>query len=239
MDIYIARNDNSAATVEDFFAAMQEAAPEIDLTQIMRWYAQAGTPEITFEESYDAAARKFTLTLRQHTNPTPGQPVKEAVPDPGGHRAARCGRQGSSSGDAGFQPGGTEIYFREHRLGSRCPRCSGISLRPIKLKGQTRERLAFLAAKDTDLFNRWDALQQYASIVLLEAVAAHQAGAAFKLDAGLRDAIAATLRGAERDPAFAAEALILPGETLLADQMDMVDPQAIHAVREAARRALG
>ena len=28
MDIYIARNDNSAATVEDFLAAMQEAAGE-------------------------------------------------------------------------------------------------------------------------------------------------------------------------------------------------------------------
>jgi aminopeptidase N len=110
---------------------------------------------------------------------------------------------------------------------------------PVKLKGQSRERLAFLAAHDTDLFNRWDALQRYASLVLLDAVAARQAGQEFILDAGLREAIAATLREAARDPAFAAEALLLPGENLLADAMAVVDPDAIHAVRQAARAALG
>ncbi|MDE1883876.1 MAG: DUF3458 domain-containing protein, partial [Rhodospirillales bacterium] len=110
---------------------------------------------------------------------------------------------------------------------------------PIKLKGQSRERLAFLAAHDTDLFNRWDALQQYASAVLLENVEAHQAGEPFTLDAGLKDAIVATLRDAAQDPAFAAEALILPMESLLADEMKIADPEAIHTVRQAARRALG
>jgi aminopeptidase N len=110
---------------------------------------------------------------------------------------------------------------------------------PIVLKGQTRERLAFLAAKDTDLFNRWDALQQYASLVLLDAVKAHQSGAPFTLDTGLRDAIAATLRDATQDPAFAAEAILLPAESLLADQMEIIDPDALHDVREAARAALG
>ena len=239
MDIYIARNDNSAATVEDFFAAMQEAAPETDLTQIMRWYAQAGTPEITFEESYDAAARKFTLTLRQHTNPTPGQPVKEPFLIPVAIGLLDADGNDLHQRDVDLQSGGAEISFSRTSPRPRCLSLFRNFSAPIKLKGQTRERLAFLAAKDTDLFNRWDALQQYAGIVLLEAVAAHQAGAAFKLDTGLRDAIAATLRDAQRDPAFAAEALILPGETLLADQMDVVDPQAIRAVREAARRALG
>ena len=47
------------------------------------------------------------------------------------------------------------------------------------------------------------------------------------------------MRDAGRDPAFAAEALLLPGESLLADAMDVVDPDAIRDVREAARKALG
>ena len=238
MDIYIARNDNSAATVEDFFAAMQEAAPETDLSQIMRWYAQAGTPEITFTESYDAAARRFTLTLRQHTNPTPGQPVKEPFLIPVALGLLDADGNDLHQATLIFNQAEQKFIF-ENIASAPVPSLFRNFSAPIKLKGQTRERLAFLAAKDTDLFNRWDALQQYAGIVLLEAVAAHQAGAAFKLDTGLRDAIAATLRDAQRDPAFAAEALILPGETLLADQMDVVDPQAIRAVREAARRALG
>jgi aminopeptidase N len=110
---------------------------------------------------------------------------------------------------------------------------------PVKLLGQTRERLRFLAAHDTDLFNRWDALQSYATTMLLEAIAGQQKGQAFVLDDGLREAMAGILRDAEADPAFAAEALALPSESLLADAMDMVDPDAVHEVRGAARAALG
>ena len=239
MDIYIARNDNSAATVEDFFAAMQEAAgPQLDLKQILRWYEQAGTPEITFEESYDAAQRKFTLILRQHTNPTPGQAVKEPFLIP-----VSLGLLDTQGNDLHaetllFRQAEQKFVFEniaEHPVPSLFRNFSA----PINLKGQTRERLAFLAAKDSDLFNRWDALQQYASLVLLDAVKAHQSGQAFALDSGLRDAIAATMRDAASDPAFAAEAILLPGESLLADRMDVVDPDAIRAVREAARAALG
>jgi aminopeptidase N len=237
MDLYIARNDNSAATVEDFCAAMQAATP-IDLSQIMRWYAQAGTPEVSFSQAYDAAAQRYTLTLRQHTNPTPGQPEKQpflipvamALLDEAGHELAHKtlifnqAEQSFTFENIAVLP--VPSLFRDFSA-------------PIKLLGQSRARLAFLAAKDTDLFNRWDALQHYATLVLLDAVAAHRAGQAFTLDDGLLAVVAATLGAAAHDPAFAAEALLLPAESLLADAMDVVDPDAIRAVREATRRALG
>ena len=82
-------------------------------------------------------------------------------------------------------------------------------------------------------------MQQYATQILLDAIAAHQEGAPFKLEPGLHDAIAAILDDAAADPAFAAEAMMLPSETLLGDAMAVVDPDAIHAIREAARAALG
>jgi aminopeptidase N len=47
-----------------------------------------------------------------------------------------------------------------------------------------------------------------------------------------------TLADAEADPAFAAEALVLPGEATLADEMAVADPEAIHAARDTARAAL-
>src|SRR6516225_6547734 len=47
------------------------------------------------------------------------------------------------------------------------------------------------------------------------------------------------LADAERDPAFAAEALTLPSEAFLADQVAVVDVDAIHAARESARVELG
>jgi aminopeptidase N len=237
MDIYIARNDNAAATVEDFFDAMQ-AASSAELKQIMRWYGQAGTPEITFDEAYDAAAKRFTLTLRQQTRPTPGQeekapfliPVAMALLDEaGGELHAETLRLTEPE----------QVFTFENIATRPVPSLFRNFSAPVKLKGQGRERLAFLAAKDTDPFNRWDALQHYATIVLLEAVQRQQMGQPFALDQGLLEAIAATLRDAACDPAFAAEALLLPGESLLADAMDVVDPDAIRSVREAARRALG
>jgi aminopeptidase N len=238
MDIYIARNDNSAATVEDFFAAMQAAEQKIDLRQIMHWYEQAGTPEVSFTESYDSGLTTFTLTLRQHTNPTPGQKVKQPFLIPVA-MALLDEAGGELQAETLIFNQAEQVFTFENIAVPPVPSLFRNFSAPVKLKSQTRERLAFLAAKDTDLFNRWDALQQYATLVLLDAVSAHQRGEALPLDAGLRDAVAATLRDAARDPAFAAEALILPGESLLADAMTVVDPDAIHFVREATRRALG
>jgi len=238
MTLYISKNDNSAATVEDFVAAMQEAAPARDLSQIMRWYAQAGTPEVSFTEAYDAAASTFTLTFSQHTNATPGQAEKKPflIPVTMGLLNAN-GRDLATETLVLSKP--VQSFSFENMGAAPTPSLFRDFSAPIRLKGQSRERLAFLAAHDTDLFNRWDALQQYATIVLLEAVAARQAGANFALDEGLLEAIAATLAAASRDPAFAAEALLLPTESLLADEMKQVDPDAIHAVREATRAALG
>ncbi|MDE2238789.1 MAG: aminopeptidase N, partial [Rhodospirillales bacterium] len=235
MDAYIAKNDNSAATVEDFWAAMQSVS-DADLKQLMLWYEQAGTPEVSFDEAWDG--ENFTLTLRQSLAPTPGQtekrpmliPVAMGLLDKAGkdlHQEVLLLREAEQSFTFKLAQKPEAVSLFRHFSA------------PIKLKGQSRERLAFLAAHDTDLFNRWDALQQYATAVLLENVEAHQAGKPFTLDAGLKDAIAATLREAAQDPAFAAEALILPMESLLADEMKIADPEAIHAVRQAARRALG
>ena len=52
-------------------------------------------------------------------------------------------------------------------------------------------------------------------------------------------AIAATLSSNALDPAFKAEAILLPSETLIAERMEVVDPDAIHASRERLRTALG
>ncbi len=238
MELYIARNDNSAATVEDFWTAMQDAAPGRDLSQIMRWYAQAGTPEVSFAEAYDEATKTYHLTLRQHTAPTPGQPEKLPFLIPVAMGLLdETGRELHAETLALTE---AEQCFSFPNMPAR-PIVSlfrGFSA-PIKLLGQNRDHLAFLAAHDTDLFNRWDSLQQYATQVLLDAIAAHQAGQDFTLDPGLKTAIAATLRESARDPAFAAETLPLPAESLLADAMTVADPEAIHAVREAARNALG
>ena len=107
---------------------------------------------------------------------------------------------------------------------------------PVKLLGMGAERLRFLAAHDTDPFVRWESGQQFATIVLLDLVAAIQAGDEPAVDPALIEALDLTLG---QEPAFAAEALALPGEATLADRMGVVDVDAIHAARDMARAAIG
>jgi len=52
-------------------------------------------------------------------------------------------------------------------------------------------------------------------------------------------AIASTLQSNSLDVSFKAEAILPPSETLIAERMDVVDPDAIHASREALRRSIG
>ena len=110
---------------------------------------------------------------------------------------------------------------------------------PVRLMDVPHERLRFLARHDTDPFVRWDSGQQYATAVLLDLAAAWRAGGALTLDPGLLEAVAATLASADADPEFAAEALTLPGENVLADAMAVADTEAVHAAREFARAAIG
>jgi aminopeptidase N len=110
---------------------------------------------------------------------------------------------------------------------------------PVKLSGLTPDRLRFLAAHDTDPFVRWESGQQYATGVLLELVAAYRRNESPPVEPALIEAVAATLALADADPALIAEALSLPSETFLADQMAIADVAAIHAVRERVRAAIG
>ena len=236
MDLYFARHDNQAVTIDDFAQAMQDASG-VDLTRFKRWYHQAGTPEVTVSDSYDAGSRRYTLTLTQRTPPTPGQPDKQPLVIPvamglldgaGREVAARTllfgdAKQSFVFDDIAEQP--TPSLLR------------GFSA-PVKLSGVPLAQLRFLAAHDTDPFVRWESGQQYATHLLLQMATARRQGGTPTLDQGLIDALAVTLRNADADPAFSAEALALPGEAFLADQMAVVDVDAIHAVRDSARAAI-
>ena len=237
MDMYIGRHDNSAVTIEDFVNAIADGGG-MDLSAFIGWYAQAGTPELIASDSYDAASRTYTLTLRQETKPTPGQTEKRPLPIPvatgllgpdGREFASRLllltkAEQSFSFSDIPAPP--VPSLLRGYSA-------------PVKLSGLTPERLRFLAAHDTDPFVRWDSGQAYATGVMLALIGQLQNGQPITADAGLIEAARATLAGAEADPAFAAEALMLPGEAYVADQMAIIDVDAIHAARRFLRRAIG
>jgi aminopeptidase N len=250
MDLYIRRHDNGAATIEDFVAAMQDASG-VDLDQFKRWYEQAGTPEITVEDRWDKRTKSYELSLAQKVPPTPGQADKLPMLIP-----LAMGLLGPDGAELPTRleaeaEGRTEtrvIALGEARQSFRFVEVPvppvpsllrGFSA-PVKLKDVPLERLKFLAVNDPDPFARWEAGQQVATRALLDRVEAHRRGAALApLDPDLVAAMRQTLADADRDPAFAAEMLALPSEPFLADQLAVVDVDAIHASRESARAEIG
>src|SRR2546426_4028894 len=78
MSLYFARHDGRAATVDEFIRCFADAN-RTDLAQFMRWYSQAGTPEVAATATYDAKAKSYRLDLAQVVPPTPGQGAKEPM----------------------------------------------------------------------------------------------------------------------------------------------------------------
>jgi aminopeptidase N len=250
MDLYFQRHDNQAVTIDDFVAAMQDASG-VDLERFKLWYHQAGTPELTVSDAYDADAKRYTLTIAQRTPPTPGQPEKQPLVIPvamglldgnGQELATRL------AGEAGARKHGTRVlladapesrFVFEDVASPPTPSLLRGFSAPVKLSGLAPERLRFLAAHDTDPFVRWDSGQQYATRSLLGMVEAIQRGETASVDPALIEAVDSALSNADADPAFVAEAMALPGEGFLADQMAVVDVDAIHAARDQARLAIG
>ena len=248
-DLYFARHDGTAATCDDFIKAMEDAN-KVDLTQFKLWYAQAGTPQVKAEGRYDAAAKIYDLTLEQHLAPTPGQPEKKPM-----HIPVAVGLVGRTSGRDlplsldGAPTAPTQIlHLREKRQTFRFKNVSeavvpsigrGFSA-PAKFEtGLTPEDRAFLMAKDSDPFNRWEAGQKLATEVLLRMTDDAKHGRAPKADELFLESFGELLRDARKDPAFTALAIQLPSETELAQAMALADPDAIHTARETLRRAIG
>jgi aminopeptidase N len=248
MDLYFTRHDGQAATVEQFVQCFADVSHR-DMRQFMRWYSQAGTPEVKVHSQYDFATRSLRLDIAQIIPPTPGQPHKEPMLIP-----LALGLVGTGGKDLALLLDGRPltrgvIELSEPRQSfvftdvAERPRLSinrGFSA-PVKLTVPTDpDDLCFLAAHDADPFNRWQAMQTLAMTLLKSNVAALRSGGAVRLDEGLMDALGATLADAALEPAFIALTLSPPGEADIAREIGHdVDPDAIYAARRKLRAATG
>jgi aminopeptidase N len=233
-DLYFARHDGQAVTCEDFVCAMEDASGS-DLTSFRRWYAQAGTPKIRAELDHDAASGIATLHLAQQTPDTPGQTNKAPMPIPL-RIALFDGATGTSRGEqlVTLEDASAALTFAGHSTPPILSINRDFSAPVIVETNRSLSDLAFLAQHDDDHFARYEAMQQ----VMLDTLVAAVAGAPADhgpVIAAVRD----TLAEEGLEPAFVAEAVLLPSEAFIGDQMLIVDPQAINRAREALRVALG
>ncbi len=243
LKLYFERHDGHAVTCDDFAQAIADANPDSTLARLLdqfkRWYSQAGTPRVRASGLYDADARSYRLTLAQSCAPTPGQDVKEPFVIPIGLGLLDANGTELASGMHVLTQASETLTFDD--IGSE-PVPSilrGFSAPVILEFDYTDAQLIALLAHDTDPFNRWEAGQRLAVNRALAFI--RDAGMApqdIRLDAPYVDAMRSILRHATLDAAFKELVLTLPAETYVAEQLDVVDPQRIHAVREAMREQL-
>ncbi len=252
MDRYFARHDGEAATVDEFVQCFADASGR-DLTQFMRWYSQAGTPEVTARGRHDAAAATYRLDLAQVVPPTPRQPVKEPMVIPLG--IGLLGRDGRdlplAAADGRTFDRGLLVLDRaaDSITFTGVPDPPVVSLNrdfsaPIRLKTDlSTGDLCRMAAHDRDPFNRWQAGQTLAMRILVgDAAILGRGGTASsgELHEGLITALGTILGDQSLEPAFVAEALQPPSEADVAREIGGdVDPEAIYQARTALRALIG
>ena len=249
-DLYFSRHDGQAVTTDDFVRAMEDANG-VELKQFRNWYSQAGTPELTVSENYDADAQQYMLTIRQHCPPTPGQTEKQPfhiplamglLDDKGTPLPLRLENEADTAAPVERMLALTQTEQQWIFGGIKAKPVLSLNrgfTSPVKLILPHEDAaLAFLFAHDTDEFNRWDAGQQLAVRIMLKLIEDYRAGRALQLDSLFIEACQSTLNDRSLDKALVAQALSLPGESYLADQCEVVDVEAIHAVREFMRRQL-
>lgn len=249
MDLYFERHDGRAVECDDFRAAMMDANGR-DLTQFERWYSQAGTPRVKVTTAYDAEKQTYDITLAQSCPPTPGQSKKLPF-----HIPVAIGLLDGQGKDMPLSLNGhsgqpttlvleltaTQQTFHFTNVAEKpVPSLLRNFSAPVVLEyDYSDDDLAFLMAHDSDAFNRWEAGQRLATRRLLALTkAAQQAGSALSVDVALSDSLRASLNDQALDPAFRETVLTLPAETVIAEQMEVIDPQAIHTARRFLRLSL-
>lgn len=234
-DLYFERHDGTAATVEDFVCAMEDAGG-VDLSQFRLWYSQAGTPRVSARLEHEVGSGRAHLYLRQTVPPTPGQPAKDPMVLPlrlklfGSETASALGTEQLVL----LKDGEAEVAFETVTEPPVLSINRGFSAPVIVETDRSAAELAFLSAHDDDPFARYEAMQQLMLDTLVAAVRHGRAD-----HAPVVEAVRNTLTDPNLDPAFVAEAVLLPSDSFIGDQLAVVDPEAIYQAREALRGELG
>lgn len=233
MDLYFERHDGSAVTCDDFLAAMADAN-DVDLSQFLRWYSTPGTPTVTYSAKYSDGT--FTLTLAQSSNCQDG-PLH--IPVAIGLLDKVTGKEVVPTTVLDLLKDKQTFTFDGLEGDVFLSLLRGFSA-PVKVVSESgvvdEEAMVFLAARDTDGFNRWEAGQNLYKLLIFQTVKGELSD---KTTEYVNEAFGRALTD-DKSTDFSIQAYILtlPSESTLAEDMDVVDPIAIHKARGSVKKAL-
>jgi aminopeptidase N len=229
MDLYFQRHDGQAVTCDDFMASIADANQR-DLTLFSTWYSHAGTPRLQVTDRYDAAKKTYRISFKQL-----GASVF--------HIPVRMGLLGKDGKDLENSQRLLELTEAEHtftfeNIASKpTPSIFRDFSAPVYCHfPYSDDDLAFLATNDSDLFNRWDALQQLCTRVMVTAAKEHKAvwaELAAPVIAIYSAAIGEALGPNRLDASYTELFLTLPTEGILSEQLDVVEPDYIRIARNS------
>lgn len=232
MDLYFERHDGSAVTCDDFLAAMADANGK-DLSQFSRWYSTPGTPTVKYSSEYKDG--KFSLTLSQSSlSEEPLHiPVSVGLID-------KATKQEVVPTKVLELTETKQTFVFDGLNGDVVPSILRDFSAPVKLIPESgdvdEESLAFLAAYDTDGFNRWEAGQRLYTSLVFQTMKDEQSEKTMEY---VVEAFGRTLGDSEtKDFSIQAYALMLPTESTLAEELEVVDPIALHKARGTVKKAL-
>lgn len=253
MDKYFELFDGQAVTTEDFIHAMSLANNNYDFTQFKNWYNQSGTPQVEIHWDYNEGTKELKLKVEQSCPPTPGQTHKEPFHFPlalafldelGKEMKLNLKQDGVSSQDQ-IEEGLLQIKLPQETFTftgvESKPYVSlnrGFSA-PIRIKAPYKlSDFFFMMANDTDYFNRYEAVQRSASEIIYQLLRDHKEGKDLELHSGFVESFGELVKDKAIDPAVKAMLLSIPSLTLLAQEHNPVDYQAIYEVRSFVQKTL-
>ncbi|HGE6013850.1 TPA: aminopeptidase N [Vibrio cholerae] len=245
MKLYFKRHDGTAATCEDFVAAMEDASG-IDLQQFRLWYSQSGTPTLKVSSTYHAASQTYELTVEQHTEPTHEQKEKQPLHIPldielyapnGDVIALQCnGKPVSNVLDV---KQAKQTFRFEQVKQPPIPSLLREFSAPVKLEyAYSDEELIFLMVHARNEFARWDAGQMLLAKYIRTNVERVQQGQPVELAESVIDAFRGVLLSDNLDAEFVAEMLSLPSHNEVSGWYKRVDVDAIAQVLTSLKTIL-
>ncbi|QWT41201.1 aminopeptidase N [Dickeya dadantii] len=245
MRLYFDRHDGSAATCDDFVQAMEDAS-SVDLSQFRRWYSQSGTPVVTVRDDYDAATRQYRLHVSQMTpvgaDKQPKLPLHipldvELYNTEG--QVIPLRQKGQKLGSVLNVTEAEQTFVFDDVPCQPVPSLLREFSAPVKLNySWSDEQLTFLMRYASNAFSRWDAAQSLLANYIRLNVARHQQQQPLSLPMHVVDAFRGVLLDDKLDPMLASQILSLPGENEMAELFEIIDPDAITAVRQSLTQTL-
>lgn len=239
MKLYFDRHDGTAATCDDFVAAMQDASG-VDLTQFKLWYSQSGTPVVSVIDSYDEQKQTYTLTIQQHTPETPTQTEKHALHIPFDIELYRQDGTviplvigGEEQSSLLHVKGQTQTYVFEKVDEKPTPSLLREFTAPVRLEyGYEEDQLVLLIACATNEVARWDAAQSLMGLYIKKMV---EQKTQVALSDQVVDALRALLLDQNADKSLIAEALLPPPYNEVSGWYESIDVDAVLNALDALR----